>query len=84
MVPWIGVQLTWEEVMFVCLKPVAAVIVARVGRLTLSHHVVISDPSNSTNHIRITFPDSQSYRSDITMVIKRHSVYHTVPEKEPK
>jgi hypothetical protein len=28
MVLWIEVQLTWEVVMFVCLKPVAGVIVA--------------------------------------------------------
>jgi hypothetical protein len=82
MVPWIGVQLTWVEVMFVCLKPVAAVIVA-------PRWASYSSPRGYLRSLKIQqFNNSYSLPtrshitgSDITIVIKHNSMYHTVPEK---
>ncbi len=84
MVPWIGVQLTWEEIMFVCLKPVTAVIVApRWASYSYTRGYLRSLKFASTNQ-QIVFLSPTRTGSDITIVIKHHSVYHTVPEKEPK
>jgi hypothetical protein len=62
-------------------QTVAGVIVAPRWA-SYSHHVVISDPSNSTNQ-QIIFLSRLITSSDITIVIKHHSVYHTVPKKTP-
>ena len=64
-------------------QTVTAVIVAPRWA-SYSHHVVISDSSKfdkSTNHI--SFPHGHITGSDIIIVIKHHSVYHTVQKKSP-
>jgi hypothetical protein len=85
MVPWIGVQLTWEEGMFVCLKPVAGVIVAPRWA-SYSHHVAISDPSNSTNQ-QIIFLSQLAVISQVqTLQLSSNTTQCTIrcPKKEPK